>query len=71
MKRLPGATGFNGQSAPVASSRLIDAVVAALALSAVSVSLVLCFNMLTTKASVATSREHIALGISASTHRLR
>ena len=50
MKRLSGPAGFNGQSAPVASSRLIDAVAAALALAAVS----LCFvTVLATKASMA------------------
>jgi hypothetical protein len=58
MKRFSGAAGFNGHSAPVASSRLIDAVVAALALGAVSLSLVLCFTMLTTKAGMAMSMLH-------------
>ena len=53
VKRLHGATGFNGQSAPVASSRLIDAVVAALALGAVSLCVVLCITVLATKVSVA------------------
>jgi hypothetical protein len=40
MIRLPGATGFSGQSAPVASPRLIDAVAASLALSVLSLCLV-------------------------------
>jgi hypothetical protein len=53
MERLSGAAGFNGQSAPVASSRLIDVVAAALALGAVSLSLMMCFTMLATKASMA------------------
>jgi len=53
MKRMSGAAGFSGQSAPVASSRLIDAVAAALAFGAVSVCLVLCITVLTTKASMA------------------
>ena len=52
MKRL-SAAGFNDQSTPVSSSRLIDAVAAALALGAVSLSLVLCFTVLATKASMA------------------
>ena len=52
MKRLSVA-GFNDQSTPVSSSRLIDAVAAALALGAVSLSLVLCFTVLATKASMA------------------
>lgn len=53
MKRLPVATGFNGQSAPVASPGLIDAVAAALALGAVSLCLALCITVLATKASMA------------------
>jgi len=48
MKRLPRAAGFSGQSAPVASPRLTDAVAVALALGAVS----LCL-MLATKAGMA------------------
>jgi hypothetical protein len=53
MKRLSGAAGFNGQSTPVASSRLIDAVAAALALGAVSLCLVLCITVLATTISMA------------------
>jgi hypothetical protein len=53
MKRLSGSAGFNGHSAPVASSRLIDAVAAALALGAVSLCLVLCLTVLSTKTSMA------------------
>lgn len=53
MKRLSGPAGFSGQNAPVASSRLIDAVAAALALGAVSLCLVLCITVLATKASMA------------------
>ena len=53
MKRLSGAVGFNAQSAPVASPRLIDAVAAALALGAVSLCLVLCLTVLATRASMA------------------
>jgi hypothetical protein len=50
MKRLSRVAGFNAQSAPVASSRLIDAVAATLALAAVSLCLV---TLLATKASMA------------------
>ena len=53
MKRLSGAPGFSGHSTPVASSRLHDAVAAALALGAVSLCLVLCITVLATKASMA------------------
>jgi hypothetical protein len=53
MKRSSGAAGFNSQSAPVASSRLIDAVAAALALGAVSLCLVMGITVLTIKASMA------------------
>jgi len=53
MKRLSGAAGFSSQRAPVASSGLIDAVAATLALAAVSLSLVLCITVLATKASMA------------------
>ncbi len=53
MKRLSGTAGFNGRSPPVASSRLLDAVAAALALAAVSVCLVLCITLLSTKSSMA------------------
>jgi hypothetical protein len=46
MIRLPGATGFGGQSAPVASPRLIDVVAASLALSALSLCLVVTITVL-------------------------
>ena len=39
MKRSTGAPGFSNQIAPIASSRLIDAVVASLALGASSLCL--------------------------------
>jgi len=58
MKRLSSATGFNGQSAPVASSRLTDAVAAALALGAVSLCLVLCITVLTIRVSMAMPALH-------------
>jgi hypothetical protein len=46
MIQLPGATGFSGQSAPVASRRLIDVVAAALALSALSLCLIVTITVL-------------------------
>jgi hypothetical protein len=53
MKRLSGASGFSSQSAPAASSHLLDAVATALVLGAVSLCLVLCLTVLATKASMA------------------
>jgi hypothetical protein len=53
MKRSPGATGFRSHDAPVASSRLTDAVAAALALGALSLCVIVCFTMLATKAGTA------------------
>ena len=50
MTRSPGATGFHGQRVPVASPRLIDAVVASLALGAVSLCLVVTLTVLSLKA---------------------
>ncbi|HZR86501.1 MAG TPA: hypothetical protein VFB02_06840 [Bradyrhizobium sp.] len=50
MKRLSGARGFGGQNTQVASSRLTDAVAAALALGALSLCLM---TVLATKASMA------------------
>jgi hypothetical protein len=49
MTRSPRLGGFNGQSAPVASPRLIDAVVATLALGAVSLAVVVCITVLSAK----------------------
>jgi hypothetical protein len=54
MTRSPGAAGFGGQSAPVASSRLIDAVAASLAFSAFSLCLVVSLTVLSIKACMAT-----------------
>ena len=51
MKRSPGAAGFSGQSTPVASSRLTDAVAASLAFSAFSLCLAVALTMLTIKAA--------------------
>ena len=49
MTRSPGAAGFSGQRAPVASSRLIDAVVASLAFGALSLCLVVTLTVLSLK----------------------
>jgi hypothetical protein len=53
MKRSPGAIGFCGQSASLASSRLIDAVVASLVLAAISLCLVTTLTVLSVKVSMA------------------
>jgi hypothetical protein len=45
MTRSPGATGFSGHSAPVASPRLIDAVAASLAIGAISLCLVVALTV--------------------------
>jgi len=52
MRRSPRAAGFSGQSIPVASSRLIDAVVATLAFSSVSLCLIVTLTVLSTKAGL-------------------
>ena len=54
MKRSPGAVGFGGQSAPVASSRLIDAVAASLVFGAFSLCLVVTLTVLSIRACLAT-----------------
>jgi hypothetical protein len=53
MTRSPGAAGFSGQSFPVASPRLIDAVVASLALGAFSLCLVVTLTVLSIRACMA------------------
>jgi hypothetical protein len=53
MTRSYSAAGFGGRSAPVASTRLIDAVAASLALSAFSLCLVVAITVLSIKASLA------------------
>jgi len=53
MKRSPGAVGFCSQSAPVASSRLIDAVAASLAFGAFSLCFVVTLTVLSIRASLA------------------
>jgi hypothetical protein len=54
MIRSPGAAGFNGRSAPVASSRLTDAVAATLAIGALSLCLIVTLTVLSIKISMAT-----------------
>jgi hypothetical protein len=53
MTRLSGATGFSGQSAPVASSGLIDAVAATLAIGALSLGVIVGITVLSIKVSMA------------------
>jgi hypothetical protein len=53
MIRSPGAVGFNGRTAPVASSRLIDAVAASLAIGSLSLCLIVALTMLSIKVSMA------------------
>ena len=53
MIRSPGAFGFNGRSAPVASSRLIDAVAASLAIGSLSLCLIVALTVLSIKVSMA------------------
>ena len=53
MIRSPGAAGFNGRPAPVASSRLADAVAATLAIGALSLCLIVTLTVLSIKVSMA------------------
>ena len=53
MKRSPSAAGFNGRSAPVASTRLMDAVAATLAIGALSLCLIVTLTVLSIKVSMA------------------
>ena len=53
MKRSPGAAGFNGRSAPVASSRLTNAVAASLAIGSLSLCLIVTLTVLSIKVSMA------------------
>jgi hypothetical protein len=53
MIRSPGALGFNGSPAPVASSRLIDAVAATLAISSLSLCVIVTLTVLSIKVSMA------------------
>jgi hypothetical protein len=53
MIRTPGATGFNGRSTPVASSRLNDAVAATLAIGSLSLCLIVTLTIFSIKVSMA------------------
>jgi hypothetical protein len=53
MIRPHGAAGFNGRSAPTASSRLTDAVAAALAIGSLSLCLIVALAVLSIRASIA------------------
>jgi hypothetical protein len=53
MIRSPGAAGFDSPSAPVASSRLIDAVAASLAIGSLSLCLVVTLTVLSIKVAMA------------------
>ncbi len=53
MNRSPGAAGFNGVSAPVASSRLIDAVATSLAIGSLSLCLIVTLTVFSITVSMA------------------
>jgi hypothetical protein len=53
MIRSSGATGFDSPAAPVASSRLTDAVAASLALGSLSLCLIVTLTVLSIKVSMA------------------
>ena len=53
MIRSSGATGYNRRPAPVASSRLTDAVAASLAIGALSLCLIVSLTVLSIKVSMA------------------
>ena len=53
MIRSPGAAGFDGRSAPVASSRLTNAVAASLAIGAMSLCLIVTLTVLSIKVTMA------------------
>jgi hypothetical protein len=53
MTRAPGAAGFEGRSAPVASSRLFDAVVASLAIGSLSLCLIVTLTVFSIQTSMA------------------
>ncbi|MBU6456886.1 MAG: hypothetical protein KGK01_14870 [Bradyrhizobium sp.] len=54
MNRTPGATGFDSCPAPVASSRLHDAVAATLAIGSLSLCLIVTLTVFSIKLSMAT-----------------
>jgi hypothetical protein len=53
MTRSPGTVGFESRPAPVASSRLTNAIAASLAIGALSLCLVVTLTVLSIKASMA------------------
>jgi hypothetical protein len=53
MPRSPGTAGFESRPAPVASSRLTNAIAASLAISALSLCLVVTLTALSIKATMA------------------
>jgi hypothetical protein len=53
MRRSPGAAGFEDRAAPVASSRLIDAVAASLAIGSLSLCLIVTLTLLSIRVSMA------------------
>jgi hypothetical protein len=53
MIRSPGPAGFESPSAPVASSRLADAVAATLAIGALSLCLIVTLTVLSVRVSMA------------------
>jgi hypothetical protein len=53
MIRSPGAAGFQGRPAPIASARLTNAIAASLAIGAFSLCLVVTLTVLSIKASMA------------------
>jgi hypothetical protein len=53
MIRSPGTAGFNGRRAPVASSRLTDAVAASLAFGALSLCLIVALTVLSIEVCMA------------------
>ena len=55
MKRWSGTAGFDGRPAPVASSRLTNAIAASLALGALTLCLVVAVTLLASNIGMATS----------------
>jgi hypothetical protein len=53
MLRSPGAAGFGSRPAPVASSRVTDAIATSLAIGALSVCLVVTLTVLSIKVTMA------------------
>jgi hypothetical protein len=53
MKRSSGVLGFNGRTAPVASSRLWNAVAASLAIGSLSLCLIVTLSVLSIRVSMA------------------